>query len=136
MSSKIDFFASRERGARIAITMTKQAIIGCLKMKRGTAIASPIRYTRILPSVKPCFSALRKSSFCSSDSSSNVIPVLYGGSDNLATSPEKCKSYLFPNFASDIPQSVECFVQCVVLLREMQADIAVFWLFKEAGTWN
>ena len=92
MSSKIDFFASRERGARIAITMTKQAIIGCLKMKRGTAIASPIRYTRILPSVKPCFSALRKSSFCSSDSSSNVIPVLYGGSDNRATSPEKCKS--------------------------------------------
>lgn len=85
MSSRIDFLDSSEWGARIAITMTKQAIIGWLKIKRGTAIARAIRYTRILPSVRPCFSALRRDSFCSSGSSSNVILVLYGGSDNLAS---------------------------------------------------
>lgn len=85
MSSRIDFLASSEWGARIAITMTKQAIIGWLKIKRGTAIARAIRYTRILASVRPCFSALRRDSFCSSVSSSNGILVLYGGSDNLAS---------------------------------------------------
>lgn len=88
MSSRIDFLASSEWGARIAITMTKQAIIGWLKIKRGTAIARAIRYTRILPSVKPCFSALRRDSFCSSGSSLNVIHVLYGGTDNLASHRE------------------------------------------------
>ena len=88
MSSRIDFLASFEWGARIAITMTKQAIIGWLKIKRGTAIARAIRYTRILPSVRPCFSALRRDSFCSSVSSSNIIHVLYGRCNNLASHRE------------------------------------------------
>ena len=88
MSSRIDFLASSEWGARIAITMTKQAIIGWLKIKRGTAIARAIRYTRILASVRPCFSALRRDSFCSSVSSSNVIHVLYGRCNNLASHRE------------------------------------------------
>ena len=85
MSSRIDFLASSECGARIAATIMRHAKTGWLKIKRGTAIARAIRYTRILPSVKPCFSALRRDSFCSSGSSLNVIHVLYGGTDNLAS---------------------------------------------------
>ncbi len=85
MSSRIDFLDSAECGARIATAIVRHAKTGWLKIKRGMAIARAIRYTRILPSVKPCFSALRRDSFCSSGSSSNVILVLYGGSDNLAS---------------------------------------------------
>lgn len=88
MSSRIDFLDSAECGARIATAIVRHAKTGWLKIKRGMAIARAIRYTRILPSVKPCFSALRRDSFCSSVSSSNVIHVLYGRCNNLASHRE------------------------------------------------
>lgn len=85
MSSRIDFLASSEWGARSAVTITKQAIIGCLNIKRGIAAARPIRYTSILPRKRPSFSALRNSFFFSSGNSSSVIHELYDGSDNHAS---------------------------------------------------